>query len=128
MKNLEQKRFGWVLLFASMGTLLCCALPILLVSLGLGAVVASTVTAIPWLVPLSANKIWVFAGSGLLLLFSGWMLYRPGRSCPTDPELARLCERAQIWNRRIYWASVAIWGTGFFFAYLFLPLQDALGL
>lgn len=128
MKNLEQKRFGWVLLFASMGTLLCCALPILLVSLGLGAVVASMATNLPWLITLSANKLWVFGGSAALLALGGWALYRPGQSCPTDPELARLCERAQIWNRRVYWAAVAIWVVGFFFAYLFLPLQEALGL
>ena len=119
----KPRQYGWLILFTSMGTLLCCALPILLVTLGLGAVVASTVTALPWLVPLTANKIWVFVGSGLLLAVSGWLMYRPGRSCPTDPELAALCERTQVWNRRVYWASAAIWGIGFFFAYLFLPLQ-----
>lgn len=124
----KPRQYGWLVLFTSMGTLICCALPILLVSLGLGAVVASTVTALPWLVPLTANKIWVFLGSGLLLAFSGWLMYRPGRTCPTDPELAKLCERTQIWNRRVYWASVAIWAIGFFFAYLFLPLQNMVGL
>lgn len=120
----KPRQYGWLILFTSMGTLLCCALPILFVSLGLGAVVASTVTALPWLVPLSAHKIWIFIASALLLLLSGWLMYRPGRACPTDPELARLCERAQFWNRRIYWVSVGIWMIGFFFAYLFLPLQN----
>lgn len=120
-------QYSWLILFTSMGTLLCCALPILLVTLGMGAVVASTVTALPWLVPLTANKIWVFAGSGVLLAFSGWLMYRSGRACPTDPEMAKLCERTQVWNRRVYWASVAIWCIGIFFAYLYLPIIIALG-
>lgn len=120
-------QYSWLILFTSMGTLLCCALPILLVTLGMGAVVASTVTALPWLVPLTANKIWVFVGSGVLLAISGWLMYRSGRICPTDPEMARLCERTQVWNRRVYWASVAIWCLGVFFAYLYLPIIIVLG-
>lgn len=120
-------QYSWLILFTSMGTLLCCALPILLVTLGMGAVVASTVTALPWLVPLTANKIWVFLGSGVLLAISGWLMYRSGRTCPTDPEMAKICERTQVWNRRVYLVSVAIWCIGVFFAYLYLPLIIALG-
>ena len=63
------------------------------------------------------------AGSGALLLLSGWLMYRPGRACPADPELGRLCDQTQVWNRRIYWSSVALWGIGFFAAYLALPLR-----
>lgn len=128
MKKLEHTRFSWLILFASMGTLLCCALPITLVSLGLGAVMASLVTNVPFLVTLSMHKLWVFIGSAVLLALGGWALYRPGRSCPTDPELARLCERAQVWNRRVHGLSVAIWMTGFFFAFLFLPIQKVFAL
>lgn len=43
-------------LFLSTGTLLCCALPILLVSLSLGAAVAATIDTAPWLVTLSQHK------------------------------------------------------------------------
>ena len=118
-----QKRLSWLALFASTGTLVCCALPILLVTLGLGATVAALTSAFPFLIVLSQQKIWVFALSGAMLGISGWLLYRTGRSCPGDPELGALCERAQVWNRRIYWSSVAIWGAGFFAAYLALPLR-----
>lgn len=128
MKKLEHTRFSWLILFTSMGTLLCCALPILLVSLGMGAVVASIVTTVPLLVTLSAHKLWVFVGSAVMLALGGWMLYRSGRTCPTESELARLCEQAQRWNRRIYWLSIMIWGAGFFFAFLFLPIQQILNI
>ena len=54
-------------LFTSVGTLLCCALPSLLVLLGLGATVASFLSAAPWLVALSHHKRVVFAVSGALI-------------------------------------------------------------
>src|ERR1700738_5431629 len=57
-------------LFASVGTLLCCALPSLLVLAGLGASVASTLSALPWLVTLSRHKQWTFAVSGALIAMS----------------------------------------------------------
>lgn len=109
-------------LFTSGGTLVCCALPITLVSLGLGSAVVGLTGAFPWLIALSKHKAWVFAGSALLLAFGAWMIYRPGRSCPTDPNLRRLCERADKWNRRLHSISAVIWGIGFTAAYLSLPI------
>ena len=47
-------------LFTSVGTLLCCALPSLLVLFGLGASVASMLSFLPWLVTLSRHKQWTF--------------------------------------------------------------------
>ncbi|HSH43755.1 MAG TPA: hypothetical protein VK973_16665 [Arenicellales bacterium] len=118
---------SWLTLFASTGTLICCALPITLVTLGLGATVAALTSSMPFLITLSQHKIWVFAFSALLLGVSGGLLYRPGRACPADPELGRLCNRTQVWNRRIYWTSVTIWVLGFFAAYVALPLRIWLG-
>jgi len=118
-----QKRLSWLALFTSTGTLICCALPILLVTLGLGATVAALTSAFPFLIVLSQHKVWVFTLSGAMLGISGWLLYRTGRSCPGDPELGALCERMHVWNQRIYWSSVVIWGAGFFAAYLALPIR-----
>jgi uncharacterized BrkB/YihY/UPF0761 family membrane protein len=58
---------SYLSLFCSLGTLLCCALPSLLVLLGMGATVASALSALPWLVTLSHHKNWIFAISGLLI-------------------------------------------------------------
>lgn len=124
---LKENGMTWLTLFVTTGTLICCALPIVLVTLGLGATVAALTSSFPFLVTLSEHKTWVFAISGALLGLSGWLLYRPGRSCPADPELGALCDKAQVWNRRIYWASVAIWGVGFAAAYLALPIRIWLG-
>jgi len=113
----------WLTLFVSTGTLICCALPIILVTLGLGATVAALTSTFPFLITLSQHKIWVFSFSGIMLGVSGWLLYRSGRSCPSDPELGALCERANVWNRRVYWTSVVLWVIGFFAAYIALPLR-----
>lgn len=114
------------LLFSG-STLICCALPILLVSLGFGAGVAYVTHALPWLVAFSRHKVWFFVVAAAYLALTGWMIYRPGRSCPTDPELARLCQRADRLNRIVLWVAVSVYCLGFFMAYLWLPLRIALG-
>jgi len=58
---------GYLSLFTSLGTLLCCALPSLLVLAGLGASVASLLSVAPWLVTLSRHKPWTFGVAGLLI-------------------------------------------------------------
>jgi len=118
----------WLTLFASTGTLICCALPIIFVSLGFGATVAALTSSFPLLITLSLHKVWVFAFSGAMLALSGWIMYRPGRACPTDPELGHVCNTTQTWNRRLYGSSVVIWCIGFFAAFLALPLRIWLGL
>jgi len=110
-------------LFTTTGTLICCALPIFLVTLGLGATVAAMTSTFPFLIILSQHKAWVFTFSGLMLGFSGWLLYRPGRSCPTDMALGQACSRLHVWNRRIYWTTIVLWLIGFFAAYMALPLR-----
>ncbi len=113
-----------MVLFASSTTLVCCALPIFLVSLGLGAVSASLFADLPFLVTLAQHKGWMFIGSGAVLLVTGRLLFRPGRTCPTDPKLAQLCETAHRWNTRFFWSSSVIWVIGFAAAYLALPIYS----
>lgn len=119
--TIKPRTWSWLLLFTTSGTLICCAVPITLVSLGLGAVVASMAATAPWLVTLSLYKGWMFAVSAALIALSAYAVYRPGRACPTDPDLAAACERADTWNRRFIWLSGAMWLVGFTAAFL-LPI------
>src|SRR5947207_15934359 len=64
----QSSLLSYLSLFTSFGTLLCCALPSLLVLFGLGATVATFLSAVPWLVALSRHKNWVFVVSGVLIL------------------------------------------------------------
>ncbi len=121
------RKWAWIVLFTSSSTLICCALPILLVSLGLGAVSASLFASFPFLVTLAQYKTWMFLGSAVVLALTGWLLYRSGRACPADPELAEQCERAHRWNLRFFWVAAAVWTVGVAAAYLALPLYLWLG-
>jgi hypothetical protein len=56
-------------LFTSLSTLLCCALPALLITLGLGAVMAGLVSNFPIIITLSKYKIWLFLVAGFYLLY-----------------------------------------------------------
>ena len=121
------RKWAWIVLFTSSSTLICCALPILLVSLGLGAVSASLFASFPFLVTLAQYKTWMFLSSAAVLALTGWLLYRSGRACPADPELAEQCERAHRWNLRFFWVAAAVWTVGVAAAYLALPLYLRLG-
>ncbi len=116
------RRWTWLVLFASSTTLICCALPILLVSLGLGAVSAALFANLPVLMSLAQYKAWMFGVIGGVLALTAWLLFRPGRACPADPELADHCEKIRRWNIRFYWVSVVVWVIGFGTAYLALPI------
>ena len=121
--RMKQNSVTWFTLFTTTGTLVCCALPIIFVTLGLGATVVAMTSTFPFLITLTQYKIWVFAFSGLMLLISGWLMFRPCRACPADEALARACSTAHKWNKRIYISAVSIWGIGFAAAYLLLPIR-----
>ena len=121
--DLKHKSVTFFTLFSTTGTLICCALPIIFVTLGMGATVVAMTSTFPFLVTLTHYKIWVFAFSGLMLLTSGWLMFRSSRSCPADRVLAEACNTAHKWNKRIYWSSLVIWGVGFAAAYLLLPIR-----
>jgi hypothetical protein len=106
-------------ILTSFGTLLCCALPAALVSIGAGAVLASIVTAVSQLVWLSSHKIQLFVFAGLMLTLSRVLAYRNRNVlCPADPAQAKSCMRLQRWSARIFYFSAVLYVIGFFFAFL----------
>jgi hypothetical protein len=123
---------SYLSLFTSFGTLLCCALPSLLVLIGLGATVASFLSAVPWLVTLSRHKSAVFLVSGLLI--GGNLLYvyviaprlqEAGAACPADAPEA--CGGASRFSRIMLWISTAIYAVGVFSAFVLGPLLMRFG-
>ncbi len=105
-------------LFLSASTLLCCALPALLVTLGAGAAMASLTANVPGLMWLSAHKNALFAVAGVLLVASIAMRWRARNApCPADPAQAAACGRMRRVGGVIQWFAVAVYLTGGFFAY-----------
>lgn len=105
-------------LFTSMGTLVCCALPALFVSLGLGASFVSVLGAFPQLIWISERKGLVFSIAGILLLVSGTLRANSSRlECPTDPALAAQCGTLKKSGRAIFYFSLVCYLIGAFFAF-----------
>jgi hypothetical protein len=82
--------------------------PIVFVTLGLGSVIASAISAAPWLAVLSRHKGAMFSGAGLLLSLNYWLVVvrprrcAPGDVCHVDSPLMRV-------NRRVWWVSTAVY-------------------
>jgi mercuric ion transport protein len=120
---------GYFSLFTSVGTLICCALPSLLVLFGLGASVASMLSFLPWLVSLSRHKQWTFAISGLLIVLGFVNMYviaprLKARACDATSDGA--CDEASSASKIVLWVSAAIYGVGFFVAYVLGPILTRL--
>ncbi len=106
-------------LFASSTTLICCALPALLVALGAGAVMSSLVSHAPALIWLSEYKDGVFALAGLMLAAAGWMQWRSRHApCPIEPSLRDACLQTRSIAGRTWAVSVALYCIGGLFAYV----------
>jgi hypothetical protein len=115
----SSRSLTWLTLFTSAGTLVCCALPALLVALGAGATLASLASNVPQLVWISEHKDLVFGLAGAMLAVAGAMQWR-ARSlpCPIDPALARACTQARRTSFRVYAFAVVVFAIGGFFAYI----------
>jgi signal transduction histidine kinase len=113
---------NYLSLFGSFSTLICCALPSLLVLMGMGATVASALSIAPWLVTMSKHKVWTFTIAGALISMSFMMTYwvapriREGEACIEDDPT--MCGRVSKFSRMLLWGSATIWSFGFFMAYV----------
>ena len=105
--------------FSSLGLAIvgttCCALPILLVTLGAGAAMASLVSALPWIAVVSKYKVVVFALTTLVLSYAWWQVRRVTQCDIADAKRLR-------WQRGVLWFSTIIFALSVFAAYAGLPL------
>jgi len=117
-------------LFTSVSTLLCCALPSLLVLFGLGASVASMLAFTPWLVVLSRHKPWTFSISGALIGLSFLNSYyfiprlQGGAVCAVDD--GSVCQDTSRVSKVLLWISAGVYAVGFFVAYALGPILTKL--
>jgi hypothetical protein len=110
---------SWISLFASTGTLICCALPALLVSLGAGAALASLVAVFPQIVWISEHKEMIFLISSALMVAGGLLQWRNRYApCPVDPALRNACLRTRRISLRIYLFSLVLLLVGGWFAFI----------
>jgi hypothetical protein len=106
-------------LFASSSTLICCAIPALLVSLGAGAALASLVSVFPQIVWISEHKETIFLISAFLMIVTGFIQWRNLKApCPVDPELRNACLKTRKTSLRIYLFSLVLMLVGAWFAFI----------
>ena len=96
----------------------CCALPIALVALGAGGVVASMASALPWLVALSEYKLATFGVTAAALAYSWRQVRSVGKRAACDIASAKRV-RLQRWVLR---TATAVFAVSVFAAYAALPL------
>ena len=106
-------------LFTVFGTLICCALPSLFVAVGAGAILAGLLSTMPFLIVLSKYKTILFIISGILIMFSGLLIwYNRNAPCPADPVKAKACNLVRKISILVYLFSLIIYFIGLFFSYL----------
>lgn len=106
-------------LFGSVSTLLCCALPVTLVGLGMGATFASLTSSIPGVLWLVDNKNILFIVTGVMLTLSYVLMkYGQKQACPIDPDQAEVCRESKGLNTKIFWFSVGVYIIGVLFSYI----------
>lgn len=125
--RLRSGALSYLSLFTSLGTLLCCALPSVLVLLGLGATVASVLSEAPWLVALSHHKNSVFVIAGVLIFGNFGYVYAlapqlQGRTEACDPKDPTACQTASRLSQVVLWCSAVLYLIGCFSAYLLGPI------
>ena len=109
-------------LFASISTIICCALPIILVTLGMGAVFASLTASFPIITWLATKTIYLFIIAVIFLLIGGYFIFIKPQTCPANKELAKICNKTKKFNKIIWWLSVIILTISFFFKYILILL------
>ena len=113
-------------LFASPSTMVCCAIPALLVALGAGAALSSLVSIFPQVVWLSEHKMELFAFAGLMMIGSGALQWRNRSApCPIDPALRDACLKTRKTASIVYAASVVLYLIGGWFAFVQPWLSEA---
>jgi membrane protein implicated in regulation of membrane protease activity len=96
----------------------CCALPVALVSLGMGGAVASMASAVPMLAWLPKYKALTFSLTALVLAYSGWRLRGVSQSSQCSLEGGKRLK----WQKRLLAGSTAIFALAVFAAYALLPI------
>ena len=95
------------------------------VTLGLGSVIASAVSAAPWLAVVSRHKDLMFSVSGLLVALNYWLVMvrprhcAPGEICHADSPLMRVNRRLWIVSVVVYVVAAALtYGSALFISWI----------
>jgi hypothetical protein len=126
-RRMKDKTLSVLTLFTSSGTLLCCVLPAVVATIAGGAAVSSMLSSLPWLVPLSMHKEWIFLGAAVMVSINGYLVFKPNQEVACDVETGEDgCEVTGTFNKKMFYISATVLGIGAFFAYALVPILQFL--
>ena len=106
-------------LFGSLSTLLCCALPVTFVALGMGATFAGLTSSFPQITWLTAHKNTLFVITGITLILSYYLIKRSEKlSCPIDENQKNACKSSKKISKYIFWGSLVLYIVGLLFSFI----------
>ena len=113
-----------IALLTSLSTLICCTLPAVMITLGMGAALSSLTSNVPQLIWLSERKPLVFGVSFILLSLAWGVRYLTrNMPCPTDPAQARVFSRLHKIGEWVLYIGFGVWAVGAFSAFILPKLM-----
>mgnify|MGYP001291274494 CR=1 FL=1 len=119
MKKLKENIILFLSLFTSLSTLLCCALPALLILLGFGAVFAGLTASIPQIIWLAERKGLLFSIGGILLFLASLIERKKQDLMACNPKSPEACSQTSNWSKKLLYISYILYAIGFVTAFLF---------
>lgn len=108
-----------ILLILNGGVMLCCVIPAILVSLGLGSTLATFLNHYPIFIKISEYKNYIFIFVFLILIINGFILYtNKNRSCDIN-SLEQECTEVKSVSLILYYLSIVIYLISLFLSYIF---------
>ena len=118
-KYVQSPMVNFFALLSSSSTLLCCAIPAILVSMGAGAVFANIISVFHALTVISRFKVEITIMTFIILVAVGVLHSKTAKMpCPADPSLGRACLKSRKRSRIVYYLSCSVFGTASIFTFI----------
>ena len=118
-KYVQSPMVNFFALLSSSSTLLCCALPAILVSMGAGAVFANIISVAPALTVVSRFKIEITIATLIILIVVGVLHSKTAKMpCPADPTLGKACLNSRKRSRIVYYLCCIVFAIASTFTFI----------
>lgn len=115
---MPNKVLSFLSLFTSLGTLICCAIPALLVVIGAGAALSGLISVFPSLPVISNYKSEIFIAGGILITIALISHVLTRKMACSVSEKKEMCETTKASTPLILWFSIGMYLVGILFTYL----------
>ena len=108
-----------ILLISNGGVMLCCVLPAILVSLGLGSTMVTFLNEYPIFIKITEYKNYIFSVVLFILFFNGFVIYKNRNKFCEIEGLKNECSQVKSVSILLYIFSIIIYLISLFLSYGF---------